>query len=123
MAILASGKEIDAAPRAVPQVTATAYAPEAVALRASLQAPGYLVLSDAWYPGWRATVDGKPATIERANVHFRAVYLSAGTHTVRFTYRPVSYFAGLGISLATWVGLGIGIAAKRGKTEIRPQQL
>jgi hypothetical protein len=120
MAILASGQEIDAAPRAAPQVTVTAYAPEVIALRASLQAPGYLVLSDAWYPGWKATVDGKPAAIERANVHFRAVYLGAGTHTVRFTYRPASYFAGLGISLATLVGLGIGIAAKRGKTEIRP---
>ena len=111
VAILAAGQEIDAAPRAAPQVTVAAYAPQAIALRASLQAPGYLVLSDAWYPGWRATVDGKPAAIERANVHFRAVYLGAGTHTVRFTYRPASYFAGLGISLATVAGLGIGIAA------------
>ena len=36
---------------------------------------GYLVVSDTWYPGWQATVDGEAATIERANVHFRAVYL------------------------------------------------
>jgi hypothetical protein len=101
VAILASGRALDghAGQMVEAQVTVTHYAAEEVALQVSLHAPGYLVLSDAWYPGWKATVDGERAAIERANVHFRAVYLDEGTHTVRFTYRPASYPIGLGISL------------------------
>ncbi|NIO00141.1 MAG: YfhO family protein, partial [Anaerolineae bacterium] len=73
------------------QVTVTAYKPEEVILRTSLQAPGYVVLSDSWYPGWKATVDGEPTSIERANVAFRAVYVPEGDHIVHLIYRPLSY--------------------------------
>jgi hypothetical protein len=104
-AILAAGKEIDIAPAQEPSVVVETYAPERIALRATLHAPGYLVLSDTWYPGWQATVDGEPATIARANVHLRAVYLPEGTHAVSFTYRPVSYQIGLAISALTVLGI------------------
>jgi hypothetical protein len=50
---------------------------------------GWLVLNDPWHPWWFAEVDGKPAPILRANVIFRAVELAAGTHTVRFRFRPL----------------------------------
>jgi uncharacterized membrane protein YfhO len=86
----------------------TAYDPEQIVLEATLSAPGYLVLSDAWYPGWHATVNGEPASIERANVHFRAVSLPEGTHVVRFTYRPRSYTAGLALSTLTLMGVLVG---------------
>ena len=59
-----------------------------------------LVLTDAHYPGWLATVDGAPATIHRANFAFRAVSVPAGRHVVRFHYRPTSVMVGAGISLA-----------------------
>jgi hypothetical protein len=107
-AILAGGQEIDRAPQVEPRVTVTAYDPEQIVLEATLSAPGYLVLSDAWYPGWRATVNGEPASIERANVHFRAVSLPEGTHVVRFTYRPRSYTAGLALSTLTSMGVLVG---------------
>jgi hypothetical protein len=107
-AILAGGQEIDQAPQVEPRVTVTAYDPEQIALKASLTAPGYLVLSDAWYPGWHATVNGEPASIERANVHFRAVSLPEGTHVVRFTFRPRSYAAGLVLSTLTLMGVLAG---------------
>jgi len=111
-AILAAGHEIDESPSTEPSVTILTYAPEEIALQVSLHAPGYLVLSDTWYPGWQATVDGKPVVIGRANVHFRAVYLPEGTHTVHFTYRPAIFLVGLGISALTVLG-GALVAIER----------
>ena len=61
---------------------------------------GYLVLTDAWYPGWHASVDGQEEPILRANVLFRAVGLSPGQHTVEFTYVPRSFTIGLWVSAA-----------------------
>ena len=103
--VLADGQAIEAHPAGQPQVTVETYTPHEIAIRASLDAPGYLVLSDAWYPGWQATVDGQSTDIARANVHFRAVYLPAGVHAVRFVYRPTSYYLGLGISVLAIMGL------------------
>ena len=44
--------------------------------------PGWLVISDTWYPGWRLWVDGSPAPLYRANYLFRAVRLLEGRHEV-----------------------------------------
>jgi len=61
-------------------------------------ADGYLFLSDPFYPGWKAEVDGRPATILRADYAFRAVPVSAGQHRVTMQFRPVSWRAGLIVS-------------------------
>jgi hypothetical protein len=53
-------------------------------------------------PGWRAEVDGEEVTIARADVAFRAVCVPPGEHTVTFTYRPLSFYAGAAISAAGW---------------------
>jgi hypothetical protein len=52
---------------------------------------GFVVLNDVWHPWWRATVDGAPVDILKANVLFRAVVVPTGRHVVRFTFHP---FAG-----------------------------
>jgi hypothetical protein len=57
--------------------------------------PGYLVLLDSYYPGWRAYLDGREAKILQANYAFRAVEVPAGKHRVEFCYRPLSFYAGL----------------------------
>jgi hypothetical protein len=56
-----------------------------------------LVLADAWYPGWRVTVDGRPAELLQADHAFRGVVVPPGEHQVRFTYvdRPLQFGAGL----------------------------
>ncbi len=70
-------------------------------IEVALEAPdgGFLVLNDVWHPWWRATLDGAPVGILRANVIFRAVALPPGRHTVHFRFEP---FAG---ALAELAGL------------------
>jgi len=68
--------------------------PEVVEIEATADAPGLLVLADSFYPGWRATVDGTPATIVPANHLFRSIALAPGAHRVRFEYRPASVAMG-----------------------------
>jgi hypothetical protein len=69
--------------------------------------PAFLVMSDADYPGWQATVDEAPAQIFRANYALRGVRVPAGRHVVRFRFRPKSFYFGAGItafSLALLLG-------------------
>jgi len=86
------------------------YEPERVVISAKLAEEGYLVLTDAYYPGWRALVNGQEMPIYRANLLFRAVYLPAGKHRVEFIYDPVSFKLGATISLVTLLVMVVGIA-------------
>lgn len=89
------------APNAAVQVLA--YQPEQVDLAVEMAAAGALVLTDTWYPGWQATVDGKPAALLRANYLFRALLLPAGQHRVRLLYRPLALTRGAAVGLAAAV--------------------
>jgi len=82
-----------------------AYQPERVSVGVTTDAAGYLVLADAYYPGWQATVDGAPAAIERANYAFRAVLVPPGEHTVEFVFAPAIWRLGLAISGAALLAL------------------
>jgi len=85
------------------------YSPNTVKIEVALDRDGYLVLSDTYYPGWRAYVDGEEKEILRANYAFRAVPLESGQHTVLFKYNPLSFKVGLVISLATWGVIILGL--------------
>ena len=76
-----------------------------VRIDVTLTQPGYLVLTDTHYPGWRATVDGQPVEILEANHAFRAVQLGTGEHTVLFEYEPLSFRLGAWITLSALVVL------------------
>ena len=73
--------------------------PERVVADVTSDAPGLLVLTDLWYPGWSAEADGSPAPLYRADGYLRAVALPAGAHRVVFRYRPLSFHAGAVVSL------------------------
>jgi hypothetical protein len=85
------------------------YGLDEVELTVQTPVSGFLVLSDVYYPGWRATVDGASATVLRADYVFRAVFLSPGEHTVRMEFTPLTWRVGLAVSVATWVGLGVWV--------------
>lgn len=89
------------------EATIAGYRNNRVSIDAELSAPGILVLTDAYYPGWKVLVDGAEKTILRANYFFRAVKLAAGHHRVEFIYDPASFKIGLAISLLT---IGIFVA-------------
>jgi len=80
------------------------YSPQRLELDAMTTDDGLLVLSEAYHPGWRATLDGQYAPIYRANLAFRAVDLPAGTHRLVMTYEPLSLLVGLSITLASLAG-------------------
>ena len=72
---------------------------------------GWLVMQDAWYPGWKATVNGEDAELVRADHAFRAVRIPAGDSvTVRTVFEPWSHRLGL---LATVLGLLGAVALQR----------
>ncbi len=73
--------------------------PGYVEIQATADQPGFLVLTDTFYPGWRATVDGNDDTIRAADYLFQAVALPAGNHRVVFIYDPWSYKIGFAITL------------------------
>jgi membrane protein YfhO len=88
--------------------------PDHVAIEADLPRPGYVVLVDAFDPGWKTTLDGRAAPLLRANVAFRAVEVPAGRHRVEMRYRPEAVLVGLAVSAAAALaGLAVGAAAMR----------
>ncbi|MFN0149344.1 MAG: hypothetical protein ACKVU1_01365 [bacterium] len=62
--------------------------PEELRLRVTANARALLTLSEVWYPGWKAFVDGAAAPLLRINGVFRAVVVPLGTHEVRLVYSP-----------------------------------
>jgi hypothetical protein len=76
-------------------------------------ADGYLVVAENWYVGWRATVDGEPAPVLRANVAQLAVPLPAGARDVRLTFESPSYQRGKLITMLSLVAVLALVAAAR----------
>jgi len=64
-----------------------------------------LVCVDAFYPGWRAYVDGSPAKIYKVDGAFKGVLVPPGSHRVTFTFRPARVYAGIAVSLITLMGI------------------
>ena len=91
---------VDAGGRVDQEVSIISYAPERVVIRARTERPSFLILKDAYYPGWQAAVNGEPAEIIATNVLFRGVPVPAGESEVEFRYRPQSWQTGLRFSLA-----------------------
>lgn len=87
-------------------------------LRTMRAQPGWLVIAQPWYPGWKARVNGVATPIVRANFAFQAVKLGAGGNVVALDYEPDSVARGAWISLvslgllALWIGASWFVARR-----------
>ncbi|MDP8235803.1 MAG: YfhO family protein [Candidatus Erginobacter occultus] len=80
-----------------------------VRVEAELRRDGVLLLNDSFAPGWKAYREGEEIPLYRANYLMRAVCLDQGEHQIDFRYRPLSFYLGAAVSLATLIALGIGL--------------
>jgi len=69
-------------------VVETSYSPNKLVYKSHSATPGVVVFSEVYYPGWKATVDGKEVEIGRVNYILRALQLPAGDHEIVFTFIP-----------------------------------
>lgn len=76
----------------------TRLSPNALSVAVATPIPALLILSETYYPGWQATVDGQSAPILRADYILRAIPVPAGQHTVELTFRPLSFIIGAFLS-------------------------
>lgn len=88
---------------AVGSAEIVSYSPNKVVVKTQSDGNKILFLSDTYFPGWKATIDGQSVEIFRANFALRAVPILAGSHEIIFTYDPLSFKLGLLIS-----GVSIG---------------
>ena len=109
--VVEAGQALSADVSGSSQARITAYSNNEIRLEAAASQPGFLVLSEVYYPGWKVEVDGQPAELKRANYAFRAVFLTPGAHQVRFHFEPTSVRIGLLLSLGTW-GVLVGVALR-----------
>ena len=81
------------------------YTPNKVTIKTNSDHDSLLFLSDNYYSGWKAFLDGKETKIYRANYAFRAIAVPSGEHQITFSYQPLSFKLGLTISLISTISL------------------
>jgi Bacterial membrane protein YfhO len=101
------------------EVVSLASTPERVEVHVRASAPSVLVLNDAYYSGWRASVDGAEAPLLAANHAVRAVSLQPGPHEVVFRYRTPGLWLGLCLTLLFLLGGASTAALRRGRAQAR----
>ncbi|MBK8048863.1 MAG: YfhO family protein [Anaerolineales bacterium] len=122
-AVVEGGRALGPAINTTGTATITAYAPERVEVQTQSDREQLLVLADAFYPGWAATVDGIATGVLPANILFRGVYVPAGEHTVVFTFTPTAWTTGLLLAAlgALLIAGGIAVAyAQRLRRQTTP---
>jgi hypothetical protein len=97
------------------EISLIEYTPHRVVVDATVESPGFLVTTDAWYPGWQVRVDslsssnlsttgGELRRLYRADLLFRAVPVDVGRWRITYHYRPILIWVGAGLSF-----LGVGL--------------
>lgn len=74
---------------------------------------GWVVISEAAWPGWRTYVDGRRMRFQYANIAFIGVYVPPGKHAVRVVYWPETFVIGRAISFATLAGIALFLSLSR----------
>jgi hypothetical protein len=86
------------------EVKVTAYHPNRIEVQTNNPSAGFLVLSEIYYRGWEAWVDGQRASVDRVNFTLRGVELPPGQHKVEFKFRAHSFRTG-----AAWSAVGLAL--------------
>jgi hypothetical protein len=90
------------------EVRIDSYAPQQLSMQIDAHSHAFLVVTDTFYPGWRAYVDGQEQPILRGDYLFRVIEVPAGRHQVVLRFEPASVWGGLALSL---LGLGLALGA------------
>ncbi len=101
--ILEEEPGIEKREKGVCQISYGKYEEQESVINVQTDSDGLLFISDAFYPGWKAYIDGKETKIYRADFAFRAIQIPSGKHEVRFVYQPESFFNGLKLSMVSLV--------------------
>jgi len=88
-------------PTLSPAVKIVKYENNRMVLDVSTPQAALLFMSETYYPGWKAYVDGREEEILRANYAFRAIPVGPGSHRIEVLYQSLSFKIGLAVSLLT----------------------
>ena len=86
---------------------------EHVTILSRSRAPRLMVFTDAYFPGWRAAIEGKKTRINPTNYAFRGVFVPEGTSEIKMSYEPASFRLGLWITITCLVSLMLAWLYKR----------
>jgi hypothetical protein len=97
-------------------VLRTRFGNQRVEVQTAAPAASLVVVSQAWYPPWKAYVDGRPTKLWRANYAFQALEVPAGRHRVELIYEDWTFRAGVALSIVgvlIWIGILIRSRPRR----------
>jgi uncharacterized membrane protein YfhO len=83
----------------------TKYSPESITISCTTSQPGLFFISNTYFPGWHATVDGNETKIIRADYAFQGLWLIQGSHTIELRYDPSSFKYGVLLSIIGIIAL------------------
>ena len=81
------------------EVELISYHTNRLVVSSNSQDDGWLLISDTWYPGWISLIDGNKTDVLIGNYLFKAIQIPAGDHIIEVIYHPISFHAGLSISV------------------------
>ena len=107
-------------------VNITSYKPNRLTYDVNSETGGIVVFSEVYYPGWTATIDGKPAEVGRADYILRALQMPAGNHKVELIFEPKSVNTTETIAYIAYavlfIVIAIGIFLEHRKRKATPQE-
>ncbi|MCP4404707.1 MAG: YfhO family protein [bacterium] len=91
----------NSSPSSTSEVEIEHYFNRKIEMSASMVSDGFLVLSERYYPGWKAYVNGQPTPIYKADYTLQAIFLPKGEHDILFSFQPTQFILGFSITLLT----------------------
>jgi hypothetical protein len=89
------------------EIRLLARAPNRIRIQAGMKCRGLLVLSETWYPGWIARIDGRDAAVVETFGSLRGVVVDSGKHSVDLIYRPMSVYGGAALTATGFLAAAV----------------